>query len=96
MTKRIITILIYNWKSILLFLNIVSYLITVADIWVGYIFVCKYIINPDFQITKEEEEITIDMVCKYQPHLKDLFNEGTNLIKSVVVDWPNFQEIADQ
>lgn len=59
-------------------------------------FVCKYIINPDFQITKEEEQITIDMVCKYQPHLKDLFNEGTNLIKSVVVDWPNFQEIADQ
>ena len=57
-------------------------------------FVCKYIINPDFQITKEEEQITIEMVCIYQPHLIDLFNTETYFTKHIEVDWPNFQEIA--
>ena len=59
-------------------------------------FVCKYILNPDFQITKEEEEITIDMVCQYQPHLEKILKENSYIAKQVVVDWPNFQEIAEQ
>lgn len=34
-------------------------------------FCVKYILNVDFQLTKEEQEITIDMVKKYQPHIVD-------------------------
>jgi len=32
-------------------------------------FCVDYILNPDFQLTKEEETISIDMVLKWQPHL---------------------------
>ena len=33
-------------------------------------FVQKYILNKNFQLTKEEEDITIMDVIKYQPHFK--------------------------
>ena len=37
-------------------------------------FVTKYILNKNYQMTKEEETITIDIVLQYQTHLlrKDL------------------------
>ena len=38
-------------------------------------FVQKYILNKNFQLTKEEEDITIMDVIKYQPHLSN-----TNLL----------------
>jgi hypothetical protein len=34
-------------------------------------FALHYILNKNFQLTKEEETITIDDVFKYQPHLLD-------------------------
>ena len=34
-------------------------------------FALKYILNKDYQLTKEEESITINDVLKYQPHLRD-------------------------
>ena len=32
-------------------------------------FVVRYILNNKYQLTKEEEEITVDTVLKYQKHL---------------------------
>ena len=34
-------------------------------------FALKYILNKNYQLTKEEECITIEDVLKYQPHLQD-------------------------
>ena len=51
------------------------YLVSLVDILKTQIltinFCVKYILNTDFQFTKEEQEITIDMVKKYQPHIVD-------------------------
>jgi hypothetical protein len=33
-------------------------------------FAVNYILNPDYQMTREEELITINDVLEYQPHLK--------------------------
>ena len=35
-------------------------------------FCVKYILNKDFQFTKEEQEINIETIKKYQPHLLDI------------------------
>ena len=39
-------------------------------------FIIHYILNKDYQLTKEENEITIDMVLYWQKHIKknDLLN----------------------
>jgi hypothetical protein len=34
-------------------------------------FALKYILNKNYQLTPEEESITINDVFKYQPHLRD-------------------------
>ena len=51
------------------------YLVSLVDILKTQIltinFCVKYILNTDFQFTKEEQEITIDMVKKYKPHIVD-------------------------
>jgi hypothetical protein len=46
-------------------------------------FVQKYILNKNFQLTKEEEEITIVDVIQYQPHLSNthLLDEVASGIK---------------
>ena len=48
---------------------------------VSYEFVCLYILNIDFQLSPEEESITIADVCKYQPHLIHDFSFGTPVLK---------------
>ena len=35
-------------------------------------FCVKYILNKDFQFSKEEEEINIETIKKYQPHLSEI------------------------
>lgn len=35
-------------------------------------FCVKYILNKDFQFSKEEQEINIQTIKKYQPHLLDI------------------------
>ena len=51
------------------------YLVSLVDILKTQIltinFCVKYILNTDFQFTKEEQEIAIDMVKNYQPHIVD-------------------------
>ncbi len=60
----------------------------------SYDFVCKYILNPDFQFTPEEEKIDVAMVCEFQPHLRSQFEDQPNLTLSKNSSWPNFEEIA--
>ena len=60
----------------------------------SYDFVCKYILNPDFQFTPEEEKIDISMVCEFQPHLKKEFENQPKMTLSKNSSWPNFEEIA--
>ena len=62
----------------------------------SYEFVCLYILNSDFQLSSEEEAITISDVCKYQPHLiVDFFAKDLHL-KKIYVNWPNFEEISNK
>ena len=61
----------------------------------SYEFVCLYILNVDFQLSPEEEAISISDVCKYQPHLiVDFFTKDLHL-KKIYVNWPNFEEISN-
>ena len=62
----------------------------------SYEFVCLYILNVDFQLSPEEESITIADVCKYQPHLTDDFLTKDLHLKQVFVNWPNFEEISNK
>ena len=38
-------------------------------------FCVKYILNKNFQFSKEEEDINIQTIKKYQPHLLDIDNK---------------------
>jgi hypothetical protein len=33
-------------------------------------FIVRYILNPNYQLLEEDEKITIDMVLKFQPHIR--------------------------
>jgi hypothetical protein len=33
-------------------------------------FIVRYILNPNYQLLEEDEKITINMILKYQPHVK--------------------------
>ena len=48
-----------------------------------YEFVLEYILNKDYQLTKEEENITITDIIKWQPHLlnTNLLDDTTLRIK---------------
>lgn len=35
-------------------------------------FCVKYILNPDFQFTLEDQSISLENVIKYQPHISDI------------------------
>lgn len=35
-------------------------------------FCAKYILNIDFQLLEEEQQINIDTIKKYQPHIQDI------------------------
>ena len=52
------------------------YLVSLVDILKTQIltinFCVKYILNTDFQFTKEEQEINVETIKKYQPHLLDI------------------------
>jgi hypothetical protein len=43
-------------------------------------FIVKYILNPNYQILDEDQEITMDYVLKFQPHIrKELLLIGLKL-----------------
>jgi hypothetical protein len=42
-------------------------------------FCVKYILNKDFQFSKEEEEINIKTIKKYQPHLLNIDIENAEM-----------------
>ena len=52
----------------------------------------NYILNPDYQITPEEEKITVQYVLKMQPHLK--LKDLTCSYKKYDQDSPMFDKIA--
>lgn len=66
---------LYNYQYDYETLKTNIYLVSLVDILKTQIltinFCVKYILNTDFQFTKEEQEITIDMVKKFQPHIVD-------------------------
>ena len=33
-------------------------------------FIVRYILNPNYQFTEEDEKITIEMVLQFQPHIE--------------------------
>ena len=52
----------------------------------------NYILNPDYQMTPEEEKITVQYVLKMQPHLK--LKDLTCSFKKYDPDSPMFDKIA--
>jgi len=58
-------------------------------------FAVNYILNKKFQLTEEEEKITINYVLKMQPHLD--FNKLLSLyvLGPTDFDFPNFERYAE-
>jgi hypothetical protein len=58
-------------------------------------FVLKYILNKNFQLTKEEEDITITDILKWQPHLlnTNLLVDHLSGIKKVD-SWNEFEVVG--
>ena len=54
-------------------------------------FAVKYILNKKFQMTEEEETITIEDILKYQPHMK---KEKLLRILSMahLIEYPDFEK----
>jgi hypothetical protein len=55
-------------------------------------FAMNYILNPDYQMTPEEEKITVQYVLEMQPHLK--LTDLTYSYKKYDPDSPKFDKIA--
>jgi len=59
-------------------------------------FAVNYILNERFQLSDEEEKITLDFVLKMQPHL-----DKDKLLKLYIIgptdyDFPNFEKYANE
>lgn len=59
----------YDMKTLKKYIYAVSLIDILKTQTITEDFAFKYILNSDFQLTPEEESITIDDVFMYQPHL---------------------------
>ena len=60
---------LYNYEMLKEHVYVVSLLDIVKSQKLSAEFCVKYILNENFQFTKEEQSITIDTVLTYQPHI---------------------------
>jgi hypothetical protein len=59
-------------------------------------FVRKYILNINYQLTKEEESIDIEYVLKHQPHLNEINDTCLFIIDDDNESIDDFQTISEQ
>ena len=59
----------YNYKTLKEHVYVVSLLDIVKSQKLSAEFCVKYVLNENFQFTKEEQSITVDTVLTYQPHI---------------------------
>lgn len=59
----------YNYETLKENIYVVSLLDIVKSQKLSVEFCVKYILNENFQFTKEEQSITVDTVLTYQPHI---------------------------
>ena len=62
----------YDYKTLKENIYVVSLLDILKTQKLTSEFCVKYILNKDFQFSKEEEKINIQTIKKYQPHLLDI------------------------
>ena len=62
----------YDYKTLQSNIYVVSLLDILKSQKLTSEFCVKYILNKDFQLSKEEEEINIETIKKYQPHLSEI------------------------
>ena len=62
----------YDYKTLQTNIYVISLLDILKTQKLTCEFCVKYILNKDFQLSKEEEEINIETIKKYQPHLSDI------------------------
>ena len=60
---------LYNYETLKEHVYVVSLLDIVKSQKLSAEFCVKYILNENFQFTKEEQSITVDTVLTYQPHI---------------------------
>ena len=65
----------YDYETLKTNIYVVSLLDILKSQTLTSEFCVKYILNKDFQFTKEEQEINIETIKKYQPHLLDIDNK---------------------
>ena len=62
----------YDYKTLQTNIYVISLLDILKTQKLTCEFCVKYILNKDFQLSKEEEEINIETIKKYQPHLSEI------------------------
>jgi len=62
----------YDYKTLQTNIYVISLLDILKTQKLTCDFCVKYILNKDFQLSKEEEEINIETIKKYQPHLSEI------------------------
>jgi hypothetical protein len=62
----------YDYETLKTNIYVVSLLDILKSQQLTSDFCVKYILNKDFQFSKEEQEINIQTIKKYQPHLLDI------------------------
>ncbi len=60
----------YNSNTLIENIFTVSLIDILKTQTLSYGFVCNYILNKSYQLTKDEQQINIDYVLKYQTHLQ--------------------------
>jgi hypothetical protein len=62
-------------------------------------FCVKYILNKEFQFSKEEEEINIQTIKKYQPHLLDIdiiLKNNNNILRKRIDSLEDFESYMNK
>ena len=65
----------YDYETLKTNIYVVSLLDILKSQTLTSEFCVKYILNKNFQFSKEEEDINIQTIKKYQPHLLDIDNK---------------------
>ena len=89
----------YDYETLKTNIYVVSLLDILKSQTLTSEFCVKYILNKDFQFTKEEQEINIETIKKYQPHLLDIdmvITSSTKKLKKRIDSFEDFESYMNK
>ena len=86
----------YDYETLKTNIYVVSLLDILKSQTLTSEFCVKYILNKDFQFTKEEQEINIETIKKYQPHLLDIDMVIKSSLKKRIDSFEDFESYMNK